>query len=255
MNTEEGTMIKMTDLFLVRDDDGLRRLRAFAGDVAPMLNEYLKYLEKNYMVTEPPRSIVWTDFESAAFCVSDNPLPAYTNDYRIVIAPDIEVWKNLYLKQLDDYADSEPVERVRTYYGGLGGHNILQLLGHELAHHSELFIDEAYDDGEMWFEEGMAEYISRKYFLTEEEYAAEKETNLILVSLFDEKFGRPPLNAFSQSTCRQDITHIFYSYWRSFLAVDSLVERSGGDVRGVFDLFCRMFNETADFDPEKLFGA
>ena len=246
--------MKITDLFLVRDENGLWRLRAFAEDLAPLLNEYLKYLEKNYMVTEPPRSIVWTDFESAVNHISDNPLPAYTNDYRIVIAPDIEVWKSLYLKQLDDYVDSEPVEKVRAYYGGLGRNNILQLLGHELAHHSGLFIDEAYDNGEMWFEEGMAEYISRKYFLTDEEYAAEKEANVILTSLFDEKYGRPPLNGFSQSTYRRDITHIFYFYWRSFLAVDSLVERADGNVRGVFDLFCRMFNENADFDPEKLFG-
>lgn len=243
----------MTDLFLVKDEDGLRKLRAFVGDIASVLNEYLKHLEENYMVAEFPRSVVWTDFESAVFCVSDNPLPAYTNDYRIVITPDIEVWKSLYLKQLDNYADSESVGKVRTYYGGLDRHNILQLIGHELAHHSELFIDEAYD-GEMWFEEGMAEYISRKYFLTDEEYAAEKEANGILVALFDEKYGRPPLKDFSQSTYRQDITHIFYSYWRSFLAVDALVERSDGNVRRVFDLFCRMFNEDADFDPEKLFG-
>ncbi len=39
----------------------------------------------------------------------------------------------------------------------------------------------------MWFEEGMAEYISRRYFLTDEEYAAEKETNRILSALYDEK--------------------------------------------------------------------
>lgn len=48
----------------------------------------------------------------------------------------------------------------------------------------------------MWFEEGMAEYISRRYFLTDEEYAAEKETNRILSALYDEKFGRPKLNDF-----------------------------------------------------------
>lgn len=74
-------------------------------------------------------------------------------------------------------------------------HNVLQILGHEMAHHSDLFLDETYET-EMWFEEGMAEYISRRYFLTDEEYAAEKETNRILSALYDEKFGRPKLNDF-----------------------------------------------------------
>lgn len=53
-------------------------------------------------------------------------------------------------------------------------HNVLQILGHEMAHHSDLFLDETYET-EMWFEEGMAEYISRRYFLTYEEYAAERK--------------------------------------------------------------------------------
>ena len=210
----------MKQLFLAENAEELNNLQSLTEGFAPILNEYLDYLKMNFQVVELPRSIVWAGFETAVNSVSDLPLPAYTNDYRTVMNPQIEVWRRLYLKQTDAYTESESVKKVKQYYEKFNMHNVLQILGHEMAHHSDLFLDETYET-EMWFEEGMAEYISRRYFLTDEEYAAEKETNRILSALYDEKFGRPKLNDFSRSTYGRDIVHIFYAYWRSFLAVDA----------------------------------
>ena len=83
------------------------------------------------------------------------------------------------------------------------------------------------------------------YDLTDEEYAAEKETNRILSALYDEKFGRPKLNDFSRSAYGRDIVHIFYAYWRSFLAVDAAAEKYGGNALKVFESYRRWYDEGA----------
>lgn len=239
-----GKKEEMKHLFLAENAEELNNLQSLTEGFAPILNEYLDYLKMNFQVVELPRSIVWAGFETEVNSVSDLPLPAYTNDYRTVMNPQIEVWRRLYLKQTDAYTESESVKKVKQYYEKFNMHNVLQILGHEMAHHSDLFLDETYET-EMWFEEGMAEYISRRYFLTDEEYAAEKETNRILAALYDEKFGRPKLNDFSRSAYGRDIVHIFYAYWRSFLAVDAAAEKYGGNALKVFESYRRWYDEGA----------
>ena len=64
-----------------------------------------------------------------------------------------------------------------------------------MAHHSDLFLDDAYEEA-MWFEEGMVEYISRKYFLSEAEFAAEEEADGLLVELYEKENGILSLNDF-----------------------------------------------------------
>ena len=73
----------------------------------------------------------------------------------------------------------------------------------------------------------MVEYISRKYFLTEEEFQAEKICNQSLVELFQKKYGWHSLNDFGSSTYDKNYASIFYEYWRSFLTIDKLVENLG----------------------------
>ena len=124
------------------------------------------FLKEKYRTVDLPRCIVWTDYETATNSISDLTIPAYTNDYRTVMVPDIDVWKKLYLRQLESYKENDKTAKVRAYYEMLTNRNILQIIGHEMAHHSDLFLDDAYEEA-MWFEEGMVEYISRKYFLSE----------------------------------------------------------------------------------------
>ena len=108
-----------------------------------------------------------------------------------------------------------------------------------MAHHSDLFLDEAYEEA-MWFEEGMVEYISRKYFLTEAEFAAEEEVNALLVELYEKENGILSLNDFSASTYQKDIAGVLYAYWRSYLAVRKLIDAHKGDA-AVFASYHRWF--------------
>lgn len=80
----------------------------------------------------------------------------------------------------------------------------------------------------------MAEYISRSFFLTKEEFDRERHVNRKLVSLFQQAHGWHSLEDFGQKTYEGDYAGIFYEYWRSFLAVDELVQRLGS-ISAVFD--------------------
>ncbi len=191
------------------------------------IEEYLLYLTECFDVQDMPEFIVLSNFEMATKVHKEIDLPAYTNDVRMVYTPDLEVWKGIYLKQFEVYHDASIADKGKRYYHQMNEHHILQILAHELAHQSELFLDDFDDEntGSIWFEEGMVEYISRKYFLTAEEFQKEKEFNEYLVDLFENKFGSKSIENFDYGTYDENITVIFYNYWRSFLAIHHLVEK------------------------------
>ena len=186
-------MIK--NIYAVKTESELTELQRIVHEMWPELEQFLSFLKEKYRTVDLPRCIVWTDYETATNSISDLPLPAYTNDYRTVMVPDIDVWKKLYLRQLESYEENEKTSKVRTYYEMLTNRNVLQIIGHEMAHHSDLFLDDAYEEA-MWFEEGMVEYISRKYFLSEAEFAAEEEADGLLVELYEKENGILSLNDF-----------------------------------------------------------
>lgn len=237
----------MKHIYAVENENQLKLYQDFVIQVQPRLNEYMKFLEKEYEVLDLPRTIVWTSMEVATNLVSDNPVPAYTNDYRVMITPELSVWREIYLKQLDALSQNQSetgceddYNLIKNYYEHeLSEHNLLQVIGHELAHHSELFLDDF--DSELrngiWFEEGMVEYISRRYFLTEEEFEKEILMNQKLVMLLQKKYGLYSLEEFGASTYKGDIASIFYAYWRSFLAIKQIVDEHNGDVKAVFDSY------------------
>ena len=113
------------------------------------------------------------------------------------------------------------MENIQSYYSNdINENSILQIIGHELMHQSELFLDDFEDEKKLtegiWFEEGMVEYISKKFFLTTEEFEKEKQINTSLVKLFEEKYGISSIESFGQETYDENYTSIFYNYWRSF---------------------------------------
>ena len=117
------------------------------------------------------------------------------------MTPDLAVWKKIYQHQLVGYKDCSNLQTLSAYYQSLSENHLLQIIGHELTHWSDLFLDDFADyDANIWFEEGMVEYISRQYFLTEEEFAQERFCNQLLVDLFQEKHGWHSLDAFGKST-------------------------------------------------------
>ncbi len=124
-------------------------------------------------------------------------------------------------------------DEIRAYYETAFSQNhILQILGHEFVHHSDLFLEDfASDRGTgIWFEEGMCEYISRKYFLTQLELESLAHINSLLVT----QYGFFSLESFGEATYQEDYASIFVGYWRSYLAVQELVDRYSGDVLAVF---------------------
>lgn len=227
----------MENLYLVKDENQLVAFRDFVAKNAAKLQDYLVFLKDEFAVYDLPQAIIWSDFDSATQIIREIPVPAYTNDKRMVMTPELPVWKDLYLLQLENYETSHQTRAIESHYKSLSGNSLLQIVGHELAHWSEHFLDDFDGYGAyIWFEEGMAEYISRKYFFTDEEFRAEKAYNQSLVKLFQKKHGWHSLNDFGTSTYQENYASIFYEYWRSFLTVDRLVENLGS-VQAVFNSY------------------
>ena len=221
----------MEHVFAVKNQEELARYQDFLGDVRPRLEEYVWFLQEEYRAEELPRCIVWSNPDIAARLVSDIPVPAYTNEFRVMFAPDPEAWRAVYLRQLDGLPECEAVRGLRDYYGNrLSRNHVLQILGHELAHHSALFLDdfETYPSPSTWFEEGMAEFISRKWFLSEDEFGGEERVNRLLVDLLSERYGGHPLEDFGAHLKTGDHAGLFFDYWRAFLAVSRAVDLCGG---------------------------
>ena len=232
----------MENLYLVKDETQLAAFRDFVAKNSAKLQDYLTFLKDEFAVYDLPQAIIWSDFDSATQFIREIPVPAYTNDRRMVMTPELTVWKDLYLLQLENYETSHQTRAIESHYKSLSGNSLLQIVGHELAHWSEHFLDDFDGYGAyIWFEEGMAEYISRKYFFTDEEFRVEKACNQSLVKLFQKKHGWHSLNDFGTSTYQGNYASIFYEYWRSFLTVDKLVENLGS-VQAVFDFYHRWAN-------------
>lgn len=242
----------MKHIYCVESKEELIKYQELVNEFKPRLDDYIHFLKDEYKVAELPRAIIWTSLDVATTRISDIPIPAYTNDYRIVMTPDLNTWKSIYLKQLDhtkiNDSNEELIDNIEDYYQNhLSKNHVLQILGHELAHHSELFIEDFNNDlsDGIWFEEGMVEYISRTFFLTKQEFELETYYNQQLVNLLKDKYGNHSLEEFGASTYQGDYASIFFEYWRSFLTVKQIIESYNNDIRAVFDSYHK-WNESND---------
>ncbi|WP_117161005.1 hypothetical protein [Paraliobacillus sp. X-1268] len=206
------------------------------------LAEYQLELEEKFALKDLPKGIVWTTEELATNVFSDIPIPAFTNKDIIYISPDISAWRDLFVQQLED----RKKPRIKKYYESLSENHLFTILGHELTHHSDLFVDdfdEEREDG-IWFEEGMCEYLPRKVILDQVEFNEITNVELELVRMFKEKYGNHSLDAFGIASYQGSLTSIMFDYWRSFLAVKFLVEeRSNNDIQQVFKEYHNWHNE------------
>ncbi|WP_102335237.1 hypothetical protein [Salimicrobium jeotgali] len=137
-------------------------------DFNEKLLEYQRMLEEDFALKELPKAIIWTSEELATNVFSQNPIPAFTNKDNIYISPELQNWRRLFLAQLEDKTNP----KIEKFYDNMSPKQILTIAGHELTHHSDLFFDEFDDEREdsIWFEEGMCDYLSRKFLLNEEEF-------------------------------------------------------------------------------------
>lgn len=84
------------------------------------------------------------------------------------MSPDIETWRKLLVKQLDE----KDLPNIQRLYEQYSENQVFFILAHELTPHSNLFVDEFDDEREddIWFEEGMCFYLPRKILLNEMEF-------------------------------------------------------------------------------------
>lgn len=150
------------------------------------------------------------------------------------MTPDIEVWRKLYLKQLEgyepDHIEAKDREKIEDFYQNhLSLISLKQVFYHELAHHSDWFLDDFSSDltNGIWFEEGMVEYVSRRYLYSSDDFQKELAINQLLVDYYQKKYNPDSLEEFGQKNYDDNYTKLFAEYWRSFLAVYHLVETYG----------------------------
>ncbi len=96
----------MRHLYAVEGEAQLRAYQASVSLLQPRLEEYLHFLRTRYEVRSLPRAIVWTSAEAATSLLGSIPVPAYTNDYRVVLTADLSAWRDIYLRQLEGLPDA-----------------------------------------------------------------------------------------------------------------------------------------------------
>lgn len=221
------------------------------------LNGYQLLLEEEYALVDKPKGVVWTSAEAATSIFSDLPIPAFTNKDTIYITPDVKAWRKLFIQQMD----GKDLPHIQRFYEQLSENHILTILGHELTHHSDLFLDEFGDEREdgIWFEEGMCEYLPRKLLLTEEEFEAISAIEKELVSVFTEAYKDRSLDTFGSNSYTASLSSIMFDYWRSFLSIKYLVEdRYDNNIQAVFEEYHkwdregRMLSLTEHFGLDKV---
>ena len=71
----------------------------------------------------------------------------------------------------------------------------------------------------IWFEEGMCDYLARKYILSETEFMEIVNAEAQMIVLFKDKYGHHSLDEFGGESYQGSLTSIMFNYWRSFQAV------------------------------------
>ena len=185
------------------------------------LNEFKTLLEKEYKLTDSPRGYIWTPVDLATNVFSDVPVPAYTNRHLIYMTPDIIEWRSFFM---NIYGNVEN-DLITDFYRNFKEEDVLTIAGHEMVHHIDLFPDEFEEEREnIWFEEGMCDYIARKHLMTPELFETITKVEKEIVAYFNEQFGSRSIDEFGTSSYTNDLTSIMFDYCRSFLTIKYLVE-------------------------------
>lgn len=232
----------MKQIFAFENIEDYVRFEPIIASLHEKLKAYQQTLEDHYALSALPKGIVWTTESLATTVLSTVPIPAYTNKDLIYITPDLVAWRSLFVSQLEGYN----LPAIHQFYKNFSETDLLTILAHELTHHSDLFIDEFEDsrEGNIWFEEGMCDYLARKTLLTETEFNEIAEVESELVEVFKNKYGGHSLDEFGSESYQGSLTSIMYDYWRSFLAVKYLVEDyADNDITEVFKQYHQWYNE------------
>ncbi len=226
----------MINIFAFETVDEYKKYEETIKRFNKKLEKYIDLLQKDYVLTELPKGIVWTTKELATTAFSTIPIPAFTNKDLIYITPSLEEWRSLFIKQLDD----KELPEVRDFYENMSENHVLTIVGHEFTHHSDLFLDDFDDvrEDSIWFEEGMCQYLPRKMMLSEAEFEEITNVEKELVKAFEADYGSKSLDHFGSASYQGSLSSMLFDYWRSFLAIKYLVEeRTNLCVNKVFEQY------------------
>ncbi|MFD1018616.1 hypothetical protein [Thalassobacillus hwangdonensis] len=210
----------------VMDTDSTKKIEASGKQILKKLQIYARHLNK-LTEYELPRGIVFHDLQSATELYSTIPLPAYTSRNLIHITPLVDTWKEIYLSSASDS------QAASDYFHALDLDDVAAIAAHELTHHADFFHSEfetweEEDEEDMWFEEGMCEYLPRKFMFSEEKLDKILSVEADLIERFKSEFGMYPLSSFGKAGYRggnsQGYATAFYDYWRSCITVMRLIE-------------------------------
>lgn len=207
------------------------------------LKEYKQILVQDFQLKELPKTIVWTSAENATTVFSTVPVPAYTNETTIYLSPSVDEWRAFYLSQLEGETlpNDAHVEMIRHYFQSITLDDVFCILAHELTHHIDLFPDEFDEErhNNIWFEEGMCEYLSQKLTLSDEQFQQMRQIDDAMIALFKPMYGHFSLDDFGMSSyTTSSLAALMLNYYRSKSAVQYLVEvRHEGNIDEVFRLY------------------
>ncbi|WP_373598727.1 collagenase [Paraclostridium bifermentans] len=228
---------KIKQVFAFESIHEAEKYKSDIENISIKIEEYLKVLEKEYNLIDYPKAIVWTNNELATTVFSNVPIPAFTNERFICISPEIFTWKTIYR----DIHKDVPNEKVVNYHNNITTSLILQLLGHEFTHHLDLFLDDFNEDdmeNGIWFEEGMCEYLSRKYLLSYDEFEYISQVEWDYIMYYKNIFKDNSIEDFGTESYSNEMRKIMYDYYISFHTVKKIVEVVGeGNPKTVFKLY------------------
>lgn len=213
---------------------------------------YQKILEDKYFLLEPPKAIVWTSSFAAKNIFSNTWTMAYTRQDSIFISVNKVDWLEVFHEQLD----GNNITEIDDYYTNNIDLQLRELVCHELTHHIDLFPGD-FDDYElfdMWFEEGMAFYLPRKYLLSDEEFKDIYHVEKKLFQVLNSKYGNHSILEFGKGEIEKSIPSMMFDYWRSFLLVNYLIENKFVDDMDFFEQYNKFFPKRREVSFEEYFG-
>lgn len=227
---------KIKQVFAFESTKETEKYKVITDNLLIKIENYIEILEQEYKLIDFPKAIVWTTSELATTVFSNVPIPAYTNDRFICITPDINTWKKIF----GDINKDIPNKDITDYYQNISTNFLLAMLGHEFTHHLDLFLDDFEDDrySGIWFEEGMCDYLSRKYLLSNEDFERISQIEWEYIMHYKDIFKPSSIEEFGAESYSNSMEKIMYDYHRSFHTVKKLVEEVGkGDPKKIFELY------------------
>ncbi len=110
--------------YLVASQEELKNYQDFYQKHQSQLADFEVFLRTHYALEELPQMLVFSNLVGATSIVRDITIPAYTNDTRLVMTPEIDVWKRIYLGQLENYSN-EDTSTLKEHYSRLSENHLL----------------------------------------------------------------------------------------------------------------------------------